>query len=279
MGKGLKPIIYTALFLVMILWEGCAGKREDPIVVTPSVTPTTTQQATIITNTPTYVVAPVYTQIPTEVPKKLICIDPGHQEKGNPELETVGPGSDVYKAKVTGGTVGIKTKLPEYKLTLTVSLLLREELVQRGYEVIMTRTQNDVDISNMERACIANDAFADAFIRIHANSSEKKSQGVMTICQTPMNPYNGNMYNDCKLLSQCVLDSFLAATEAVNNGVWETDTMSGINWSTVPVTIVEMGYLSDPDEDVLLSDPEYQTKIVKGIADGIDLFFLEKSNE
>ena len=204
----------------------------------------------------------------------LIAIDAGHQGHANSEKEPDGPGSSVMKAKVAAGTSGAASGLAEYQLTLQVSLKLQKELESRGYKVLMIRTSHDVNISNAERAKIANDAGADAFLRIHANGSEDPSiHGCVTACQTSSNPYNANLYSACRTLSEDVLDCFCAATGAKKKYVWEVDNMSGINWCTVPVTIVELGFMTNPDEDLRMATEDYQYAMAKGIADGVDAFF------
>ena len=254
---------------------------EPTATSTPMPTATSTP---VPTNTPTLANTPIPSPEPTLISTPteasyVIVIDPGHQRKGNYEKEPNGPGSSERKAKVSSGTQGTSTKIPEYELTLAVSLLLKEELLARGYEVIMTRETHDINISNVERAIIANEAKADAFIRVHADSSDNSSaKGVLTICQTKKNPYNSEWYEESKKLSQLVLDEVVENTGAKKRYVWETDTMTGINWTTVPTTILEMGFMSNPEEDKLMATEEYRKKIAVGVANAIDRY-LKKDKE
>ena len=94
-----------------------------------------------------------------------------------------------------------------------------------------------------------------------------------TLCQTSKNPYNGNLADKSYKLSKAILDNMVKKTGAKSRGVTKTDTMSGINWCTVPTTIIEMGFLSNEKEDKLLSSSDYQNKIIQGIVNGINEYF------
>ena len=210
-----------------------------------------------------------------EEKQKVIVIDAGHQTRAMSATEPIGPGSSQRKAKVTGGASGCVTHLPEYKLNLQVAKKLQKELVKRGYKVIMVRTKNNVRMSNVQRAKVANKYKADAFIRIHANRAGSASvKGALTIAPASNNRYMTKANRKAsQKLSKKVLKAMCKTTGAKNRGVMYTNSMTGINWCKVPVTIVEMGFMSNPSEDRKMAKASYQKKIVKGIADGIDNFF------
>lgn len=204
----------------------------------------------------------------------IVVIDPGHQSSGDSAKEANGPGSSTMKARVTGGATGVATGVPEYQLNLDVSILLKKELEARGYQVKMTRTTNDVNISNKERAEFASEVNADIAVRIHANSVDSSSvRGALTVSPSNQNPYVASLAEKSMRLSEKILQSYCAATGFQNKGCTKNDGMTGINWSTVPVTILEMGFMSNSEEDRQMQEKSMQKKMANGIADGIDAYF------
>ena len=212
----------------------------------------------------------------TKEEKIKIAIDPGHQKEQMTEQEPIGPGASEMKPMVSSGTEGVVTGEPEYQVNLEVSLKLKSILEAKGYSVYMTRETNDVSLSNQERAQMANGSGASVFLRLHCNSdSSSSANGALTMCPTASNPYCGEIASESRKLSSLVGSSLCRRTGAQNRGIIETDQMSGINWCEIPVTIVEMGFMSNPEEDRKLSDDQYQTRLAEGIAEGVDRYFEE----
>lgn len=204
----------------------------------------------------------------------VICIDPGHQSYGDSTPEPNGPGSATMKARVTGGTSGRTTGVSEYQLNLAIALQLQQELQARGYTVYMTRTTHDVNISNKERAEFATSVGAEITVRIHANGSDNTEvSGALALAPSTGNPYVAHLASASQALSSCVLNAYCAATGMKNQGVQANDTMTGINWCTMPVTILEMGYMTNPADDTNMQDAGFQYNMVQGIANGIDQYF------
>ena len=210
-----------------------------------------------------------------KVASHIVCIDAGHQASGMSQKEPNGPGSSVMKAMLTTGSAGIVTRQPEYELNLAVALKLKAELLNRGYQVVMIREDNNCPVSNAQRAVYANNSGAEIFVRIHANGSANTSvRGAMAYGPSSANPYMAsNVTAASQSLTNTLLNKFCATTGLLNKGVLLDDTMTGINWCTIPVTIIEMGFLSNPDEDRLMATDSFRTVMARGIADGIDAYF------
>lgn len=200
---------------------------------------------------------------------KMVVIDPGHQEKADLEKEPVGPGSSTLKPKVTGGATGAKSRTPEYIITLKISQKLRDKLAAQGIRVIMTREQNNVRVSNIERARIANAAQADLFIRIHNDGSTDPDKSGISTLYPAQNQWTAPIYEDSLRAAQIVHKELVEATQRTDGGLVPRSDITGFNWSKVPVILVEAGFLSNPEEDTLLNSASYQDKLAVAMADGI----------
>lgn len=200
----------------------------------------------------------------------LVVLDPGHQAKADPGQEPIGPGSEVTKDRVSSGTRSINTGSPESELVLKVALKLRDALQADGIQVVMTRTTQDVWISNAERAQIANAAGADLFVRIHADGATDTSiHGILMLYPATISGWTDDIASESKRAAQLALDYLVAATGAKNRGMVARKDITGFNWSDVPVILPEIGLMTNKTEDALLATDEYQDKIVQGLADAI----------
>lgn len=203
---------------------------------------------------------------------RIICIDPGHAYTAMTGQEQISPLSSDTKMQCTGGTAG--SYQTESQLNLAVGLALRDYLEQLGAEVVMTRTSQEELVSNIQRATIANNAGADLCLRLHADGSEDISAHGISM-QLPSGELLGTpeIAEPSWAAGTCILEAVAAATGAYNRGTVPRSDLTGFNWSEVPCVLLEMGFMSNPEEDALLADSDYQASIVSGIADGICAYF------
>lgn len=208
---------------------------------------------------------------------KKVAIDAGHQLRGDNGMEPVGPGASEKKAKVSSGTSGVSTGVPEYQLNLVIAKKLEKELKKRGYQVFMIRRKNEVKLSNVDRAQMANESGSDIYIRIHADGVENVSaHGASALYPSAENPYVGHLSAASKKLSELVLNAYCKKTGISNRGLSVRDDLTGTNWSEIPVTLLELGFMSNPAEDEKMQQDDIQSLMVKGIADGVDSYFRGK---
>ena len=297
----MKKIIFCFVLLCAVVLSSCIdfhttesvdciststvyiNNSSNDVKETPTSLPTLETGAVQTSNPVTPSAKPIITPtiVPTQKPADAtpkqavlsglkICIDPGHQNKGNYEKELCAPWNDTLKSKCTSGTDGVFTGIEEYVTNLQISERICSKLTALGAEVLMTRTTHNVDISNVERAEMANNFGADITLRIHCNSADSstaegidlyvRGEGDLTAFYKAQSDID---YNEAVKL----LDYICNATGAKKRYVHRSDSYTGINWCKEICIIVECGFLSNEREDKLLNSAEYQEKIAQGIAD------------
>lgn len=204
----------------------------------------------------------------------VIGIDPGHQLNADSEQEQVYPdNTELTKDRMSPGGFGVCSGAAEYEINLDVSLRLAGLLRAAGAKVVMTRSSNNVSISNMERAQLMNESGVDFWIRVHCNSSNyQRTNGALVLApakKMEIHPHSA-------ALARHMIEGFCGATGAANKGVSYTSTQTGFNWSAVPVITIEMGYLTNPREDVLLCREFYRSRCAEGIFAGIAAYCAEE---
>ena len=223
----------------------------------------------------------------------VVFIDPAKQITEDTSLEPMSPDIEVpsvnengeyeeltasqnagMKAKMTAGAIGKETGSFEYDVTMSVANKLNAELVKRGYTVYLSRTTNNVNLSNAKRVQMANASGAEIYIKLEApGANDPSASGILGFITTSTNSHTGTLYQKNYELCYDVLRSSCEQTGATRMGIYETDNLTSLNYSDMPATVLSIGFLSNTNDDIALSTEEYQKKLVVGIANGLDEYF------
>lgn len=182
---------------------------------------------------------------------RLIVIDPGH---GGSQTGASSPN-------------GVREK----DINLEVSLKVEKALRDLGYNVVMTR-DTDKYVDNYDRPKIANEANADLFLSIHANSTTSNSIHGIEVLYCPRGRGQGKE-EDQYPFAKSLLDELIKATGAHNRGVIQRPELIVIRDSNMPAALVEIGFLSNAAEEKKITSDSYQNKLVNGIVKGIEEYF------
>jgi len=207
---------------------------------------------------------------------KVVAIDPGHQAQGDSSQEPIGPGSSETKYRVSDGAAGVVTNVDESAVNLAVSFKPRDLLEAQGVTVVMTRETQDINISNSERAEIANNANADLFVRIHCDGVDSSSISGILMLVPGENEWTGPIVAKSAVAGALIQDALLRETGANDRGIVERTDLSGFNWCTVPTVLPELGCMSNPTEDELLSTDSYQQTLAQALCDGIMAYLAQE---
>ena len=178
--------------------------------------------------------------------ERTIVIDPGHGGKDS------------------GAVAG---KIYEKDINLPVSLMLRDALVQNGYNVIMIR-EDDRDVGLYDRPIIGNKNNADLFISIHTNASLKPQVKGLEVLYCP------SYERDIKLedqypFAQSIHDNILALTNRPGRGIVKRPDLVVLNKTYMEAVLIEIGYMSNPEELEIVLSQSYQNLVVQGIVNGV----------
>lgn len=254
-----------SLLLAALLLTGCsAAPQASSPASAASSAPADEAVSSVVEPEP----QPVPEPEPGPLAGMIVCLDPGHGITDAHAQEPISPLSDETKAAYVSGASG--EQITEEALNLQVALGLRDKLLALDAQVILTRETNEATVSNIERAQIANEAGATCCIRIHADGIDDRSvHGVSVLIPAGELLGTPSIVQPSRTLGQLMVDAVAAQTGAKNRGLTERRDLTGFNWSEVPCVLLEMGFLSNPDEESRMIDPAYQQQIIEGVAQAL----------
>lgn len=209
----------------------------------------------------------------------VVYIDPAKQIAAMEEMENIAPSSDKKKAKMSPANEGVRTANFEYEMMLDLAVKVKTELVNRNYEVILSRDTSTAEISNKDRALNAVNDKTEVYIKLQAGSASSEVSGVMGFITTSGNKDNGDDYAKSRELCNMLLNHISEDMGLGRRGIVETDDLTSLNYCTMPATVINTGFLSNESDDVMLSTKDDQDKMAKAIADAIDEYFKNQDSK
>lgn len=180
---------------------------------------------------------------------RRIIIDPGH-------------GGDDPGAI---GTTGVQEKI----LTLDTANRLKDLLVKGGAEVFMTR-ESDITIPSPVRVELANKMDGEVLISIHFNAYiNQKIYGIETL-------YCPSVSGESKKIAAIVHQENLKVLNSADRGLWERPNLVVLRETEMPAVLTEIGYITNPEEEKRILDPEYRQKAAQALYNALIRYFSEK---
>lgn len=284
----LKPILVAvsiALLAVCAIKVKDIMNKKDNTLPEPSETASASTSDTVESNETSETVLPTATPEPTATPTplpspsatpipldenapdlsgKTIVIDPGHQEIADENEENCASWLSLTKPRCTSGCVGVVTQIHEYEYTLEFSMLLKNYLEACGAEVYLTRETNEINISNQERAQFALDKNADLFLRIHADGANDSLESGVRVYV----PDSGNYTNTNVAQGNNLGNAVAEALGLSFDNAFATYVYTGLNYAdTIPSFQLNLGFLTNSDDESALLDESKQLSAVKAISE------------
>ena len=200
---------------------------------------------------------------------KTVVIDPGHNLKGYDTGASATHNGTTYREEV---------------INMEIAEKLRDELINKGYKVLMTGTwdsdykDTNTKASLQRRVNFANEAKADFFVSIHQNSATDKNVKGVEVYYTSLAPIDtalagsnwslSNKISTSKSIGLQVVNALSTNLEMVNRGLKDQELYVTKN-TLMPAILVECGFLSNLSDVSKISSSQYQSKIAKSIAEVI----------
>lgn len=191
----------------------------------------------------------------------LVVIDPGHGGKDPGALARDEEGEIIYDDDD-------KIYIKEKDVNLAVALNVYNYLIKDGVNVMMTRDKDEF-LELRDIADVANEAEATLFVSIHSNSVD----GIPTAEGTEVLYYDTDEKSDYGITSKKLADniqkSVVKYTDMFDRGLRERPGLAVLKWTEMPAALVELGFLTNKDDQEKLIDPEWQDDMAWAIAKGI----------